>query len=333
MAPLDLIAAVADLADELFATAPKADQSALVPRERLDRLAALGLYGLDGPERAGGMGVDGPTANRVVELLAGGCLTTTFIWVQHHSAVRALAALPDGGGELLGRLCRGEVRSGVAFSHLRRPGPPAITATASGDGWVLDGEVSWVTGVGRVDLIHAAAVTEAGDVVWCLIDAPPGAGLTATPLALAAVSASGTVTLRLSGVTVAPDRVLLVEPLEDWRRRDSGGMRRNGSLALGVAARALDQAGLGDQGRQRVDACRLRLEQATPETIAAARAAACGLALAATSRLLIGTGARGLLLDQQAQRLAREALFLQVFAQTPPIRAAQLNQGEPVAAV
>ena len=53
----------------------------------------------------------------------------------------------------------------------------------------------------------------------------------------------------------------------------------------------------------------------------AARAAACELALRATAALVVSQGSTAVLADQDAQRLAREALFLLVFGSRPPIRA------------
>ena len=56
--------------------------------------------------------------------------------------------------------------------------------------------------------------------------------------------------------------------------------------------------------------------------MAAARAAACELALRATAALLVSQGSTAILADQDAQRLAREALFLLVFGSRPPIKQA-----------
>jgi len=53
-----------------------------------------------------------------------------------------------------------------------------------------------------------------------------------------------------------------------------------------------------------------------------ARAAACELALRATAALVVTQGSGAILADHDAQRLAREALFLLVFGSRPPIREA-----------
>jgi alkylation response protein AidB-like acyl-CoA dehydrogenase len=149
----------------LFPGALEVDAAPLVPVDRLDRLAALGFYGLAGSAEAGGMGLpDVATGMRIIEIMASGDLSTTFVWIQHHGAVRALiGAAPSQRDVWLARLCAGEVRAGVAFSGLRRPGPPILTAVPHGDGWRFNGYVPWVTGWGGIDVILAAARRENGD--------------------------------------------------------------------------------------------------------------------------------------------------------------------------
>jgi alkylation response protein AidB-like acyl-CoA dehydrogenase len=127
----DPVALARDISDGfLFPGALEVDASDIVPMDRLDRLADAGFYGLAGPADAGGMGLDDPRkAFEIIEILASGCLTTTFVWIQHHGAVRAVAGAPPAFRDAwLELLCRGTVRAGVAFSGLRRPGPPILTA-------------------------------------------------------------------------------------------------------------------------------------------------------------------------------------------------------------
>jgi alkylation response protein AidB-like acyl-CoA dehydrogenase len=114
---VDIVQTAQRIADEvLFPAALATDASDLVPRELLDVLAGAGLYGLAAPCDAGGLAADFGTVCAVQEALAGGCLTTAFVWAQHLGLVRALAA--GGDPELRARwlapLARGEVRAGVA---------------------------------------------------------------------------------------------------------------------------------------------------------------------------------------------------------------------------
>lgn len=315
------------MADEvLFARALDTDRAPLVPADLLDALAAEGLYGLTGPADAGGLGIaDRREIWRVVEALASGCLTTTLVWAQHLGTVAAVAAArsADVREHWLAAMCSGAVRAGVAFSALRRPGPPMLTASRSGGGWVLRGAAPWVSGWGRIDVIRVAA-RHGGDIVWGLVDAAERTTLRADPLALAALNASGTVTLHFDDDPVADERVIGLQPFEEWQRRDREGLRLNGSHALGVAsrcARLLESPLLLDA----VDTARNQLDTADADALPAARARASWLAMRCAERLVVSGGGRSLLPTSHAQRLAREALFLLVFGQTPAIRAALLE--------
>jgi alkylation response protein AidB-like acyl-CoA dehydrogenase len=83
--------------DVLYRSALAVDAADLVPAGNLEALADAGLYGIAGPAGYGGGDADLATFSRVVEILAGGCLTTTFVWIQHHGVVRALATGPNSG--------------------------------------------------------------------------------------------------------------------------------------------------------------------------------------------------------------------------------------------
>lgn len=325
MDPVALARTISD--DVLFPGALEVDASDIVPVERLDRLADAGLYGLAGPAGAHGMGLDEATSLEIIETLAGGCLSTAFVWIQHHGAVRALTEAGSSGlrDEFLEPMCRGAVRAGVAFSGLRRPGPPMLTAAPAPGGWRFNGQAPWVTGWGRIDVLRAAALREDGDIVWALVDARAGASLSAERLRLAAVNASATVTLTFRDHFVGDDRVIAIQPFDEWQARDRAGLRLNGSLALGVAARcaALLES---DPLRDAVAACRTALDQAAPPEMPGARAGASELALHAATILVVSGGGRSITMDRHAQRLAREALFLLVFGQTASIKAAQLDR-------
>lgn len=327
-APDAVVARAQALADDvLFPAALATDAADVVPVDRLDALAGAGLYGLSAPVEVGGLAADPATTWAVIEAIAGGCLTTAFVWTQHLGAARAAAGAPAAVRDVWAApLARGERRSGVAFAHLRRPGPPAVTAVPDGDGWRVTGTAPWVTGWGRIDVFHAAAVV-GDDVVWALVDARDSATLRAERLRLAAVDASATMVVHLVDHPVPAERVTAREPLRDWLARDALGLRTNGSNALGVTGRALRLLGeLGD-GPASLHAeladARARLDASTPATVAHARAAATELCVRATTALVAATGGRAVRRDDHAQRLAREAMFLLVQGQTPAIRAAQ----------
>ena len=325
-----------ELASSVFAPAAMAvEASQRVPPGHLDLLAAEGFYGLAGPREAGGLDVPFPVACRIIEILAGACLSTTFVWMQHHGVVRAVAGGPPAlRQEMLGPLCRGERRAGVALAGLL-PGPPRLRARAVDSGYVLDGTSPWVTGWGHIDTLHVAARLDDDTVVWAVLDTArhtesgpaPGAGpgtgagssLTAEPLPMVAVMASSTVQLSFTGHPVPQERVSATLPFAQWPSRDALGLRANGSLALGLAARCCALIGPGPLDEQ-LGRCRSQLDTAGPDAMPGARAAACELAFRAAGALVVSQGSRAVLADQDAQRLAREALFLLVFGSRPPIR-------------
>ncbi|HVC25347.1 MAG TPA: acyl-CoA dehydrogenase family protein [Acidimicrobiales bacterium] len=325
-APDAPIASARRLADEvLFPSALDVDCTGRFPAYQLDALAAAGLYGILAPRESGGLGADPPTYARVLEELASGCLTTTFVWAQHHNAVRALAAAPPAlRDRFLPDLAAGRVRAGVAFGSLRRPGPPLLVATRDPGGWLLDGTAPFVTGWGHLDVLHVAARTADGAVAWLLADGEDGPTLSSAPLGLAAVSASATVALTFSGHFVKGDRLTLLEPFEQWQRRDRSALRPNGALALGVARRCARLLGSELIARE-VERARARLEGADDAGVPRARAEATALATRAAAELVVARGSRAVGLADDAQRLYREAMFLLVFGQTADIRAEQLG--------
>ena len=312
-------------ADVLFPAAMDTDATDRVPAGHLDLLAAEGFYGMAGPAAGpaeAGAGIDAAAAGRIIEILAGGCLATTFVWLQHHRAVRAASA---AGGPLreewLGPLCRGIRRCGIALGG-GLPGPPLLRARPAAGGYRLDGISPWVTGWGLVDTFYVAARDERDNVVTAFVPAEPGGAsptLSAELLRMVAVNASRTALIRFDGHFVPAGRVIATVPHRDWLAQDSMHLRGNGSLALGVAGRCCELIGAspldGELARRRA-----ALDAASPAQLPAARADASELAIRAAAALVTVQGSRAILAGQHAQRLAREALFLLVFGSRPAIK-------------
>jgi alkylation response protein AidB-like acyl-CoA dehydrogenase len=182
-----------------------------------------------------------------------------------------------------------------------------------------------VTGWGRVDVVHTAARDLDGNVVWLLVDAEASPGLEVERLELSAVNASATVSVRFEDHEVGADRVTLIEPMETWTARDAAGLAGNGSVPLGLAHRCASLIG-SDLFDGEIALCRRLLRDATSETVVEARCRSAELAVRAAAALVATGGGRSVLVNEHAQRLAREAMFLLVFGQTPSIRAAQLRR-------
>jgi len=191
---VDIAGTARRLADEvLFPAALATDSADTVPVELLDALAEAGLYGLSGPASAGGLDADFQTVCTVVETLASGCLTTTFVWVQHIGAVLAAATSEnDAVAEWIAPLCRGERHAGLALGGAV-PGPPLLRATEKEDGWTFTGTSPFVSGWRRIDVIHTAARSDKGRLVWAFVDARESDTLSVRRLDLVALNATATV--------------------------------------------------------------------------------------------------------------------------------------------
>ncbi|SMD18188.1 acyl-CoA dehydrogenase family protein [Lentzea albidocapillata] len=313
------------IADEvLFPTAAAVDVADRVPPGHLDLLAEQSFYGLASPQST----LDVPdyqTVQRIVETFAGGCLTTAFVWVQHHGAVMAVAESRNETlrTAYLADLTTGAVRAGLAAGAATRPGPPLLRATPADGGWIFDGTAPWVTGWGMVDVLHIAARDDNDLLVWALLDAAENAAITTTPVELIAVQASRTVTMKVEQLFVPNEKVTSTVSLAKHLEGDLESVRFTGSLALGVAGRA---ARLADIDHAELDAARDVLHHASHSEVPQARAAVAELALRTAAALVVHDGSRAMLPREHGQRLLREAGFLLVFGSRPEIKTALLDR-------
>ncbi len=326
----------------LAPAAQEVDRAPVLPAAHLEALAGAGLFGLYGPQ-----GPDTAGARAVYEVLAGACGVTFFVWVQHHAPVRLLAASPNGPlrERWLPPLLAGEVMGGVAFAHLRRPGPPAVAAHRTAGGWVFRGEAPWVTSWGLAGMFAVAALAGDGSVVFAAVPAGAGPALRPSPpLPLAVMGASATVRLGLDDLQVGDEEVIEVLSLDDWRRRDRLVTAQPNPAAFGVAATCLEHlAGLDEAAhaalRAEWEECRTRSygragagqgASAAPaagvEEMVRLRAWSLDLAVRAAQALVVAGGGRSMQASAPAQRLLREAAFYAIQAQTPALRRATLDR-------
>ena len=346
MTPDELVELAQSVADGALAPAAQdVDRGLRPPRDGLRALADSGLFGLSGPTTHGGFDAPPKLARRIIAAVGSGCGATFFVWVQHHGVIQTLRsssndALVDG---LLAPMCSGDVIAGVAFAHLRRPGPPALRATRLGDCWQLDGHAPWATSWAIADWFCVAAASDDGEIVWVKMPGNAAPGRVVAPLALPVFAHTGTVTFTFDGYVAPAHDVVDVADLDGWRQADRRTAALGQPAVLGVTDRAirlLERRGDADAvdaaARLRADlderwqrddrqvddllACSGDVEAASDH-----RAACLRLARRATTALLAATGGVGMDLSHPAQRLAREADFYVIQAQTADGRAATLR--------
>ncbi len=342
------------LADDVFRPhAEEADQGAVTGRvaENVRLLADAGYYGLGIAPEYGGFGADEATRREFTELMASACGVTAFTQQQLHAGGGFV-----GGGrseslkrEKLPLFASGRELCGVAFSHLRRPGPPMVRAARVSGGFTLSGTAPWVTGWRLLDSFILGATLDDGCHLFCYV---PKAGnadhLDGGPhIPLVVMNASDTVEVTMDGLFVPDDHTLSERPAESLRRGDYCSISGHVFLPLGCARGSVhylrelsrtrgqaEFAAAADEFTQEIDACRrdaLHWSGACAdlpdykEHALQARATAIVLAERAAHAAVTATGGAAHRLDSPPQRLLREAIFYTTTAQTADVRSATLD--------
>lgn len=157
----DLISQLKELcAREIAPAARDVDRDRRFPRQQLQSLAKLGLWGLLVAPEHGGLGADAATFVTILQELGQACSSTAMVFLMHSVAAATLQAKaneeqarkylrPIAEGRLLTTLAFSESGSGAHFYA------PVSQARRDGNGYVLDADKSFVTSAGEADLYIA----------------------------------------------------------------------------------------------------------------------------------------------------------------------------------
>ncbi|MEM9564271.1 MAG: acyl-CoA dehydrogenase family protein [Actinomycetota bacterium] len=330
--------------DVLFPAAAATDQADHLPASHFAALAELGLFGMVVGAADGGLGLRPAEVRRVLRRIGSGCGATAFAFAQHHGTVGAVAASANGSlRERWLPALSSDALAGIAYAHVRRPGPPVLRATPANDGgaaWVLDGEAPWVTSWGLAEVLGVAALTDDGRLVWVLVPASESAGMSMVKrFELSVFTATATVAIAFDRYRVEPESVISVVDVGPWSVGDRLRAARPNPLCLGIGDRALAlvAAAEPDRGAELAPVWAETVaradEQATAvddgvadlDTVAAARAETVLATQRLTAALLATVGGRAMERSHPAQRLHREAGFFVVQAQNDAGRRALLG--------
>ncbi len=339
----DLDPLVAELAD----LDGPADLAGVWPTDLAGILGREGVFRWALPVELGGADLTRSRLLARYARLAEGSMTAAFILSQHDAAVRRLVAAGDRpvAARWLGAIAEDRAFATVGLSQLttsKRHGDQAVRAEEVGPGrFRVDGMIPWVTAAPRADLLVVGAATDEGDQL--LIALPAGRpGVTVRPpFPLAALQASCTSEVECRGVEVTRDD-LLAGPQADVMATPAaigtGGLETS-ALALGLALAAL--RGLEREGRddlaEPAEALRGEWEslwadltataESRPDALpsSAIRGRANALVLRLTQAYLTARKGSGFLLDDPAQRWARQALFFLVWSCPSPVAKAGIR--------
>ncbi|MBJ7321731.1 MAG: acyl-CoA/acyl-ACP dehydrogenase [Rhodococcus sp.] len=334
----DWVVAAEELRAELLAPdANDVDRSGVIPASHFDALRSGGLYGLafksQDPIR---------TLADTGEVLVSGCLSTAFVWAQHHGTLLRLATSRNEGlkAKYLAALQTGEVRAGVSGSGYASPRKPLVKAVRVADGYAIAGTAPFVTGWnGLTEVIGVTAYDEAAQQqVTFLAQAEDVAGMVSERLELTAAHASHTVRLNFDKLHVPDDMVMGVSSVSvkdglELSDMDRAVTRLNGALALGTAKAALlELAAMGrtsDVLTGQHEEIRSTLTRAITDRqidIFAVRAAASRFSVDVANHLASEAGSGAILRGSTPERLLREATFSLVCTTTPEMKTHLLHE-------
>lgn len=213
-------------------------------RELWKEMVAMGLSGILVPADYGGLGLGNVEAGIVMEELGRNLTPSPFL----STAVIAASAITHAGTEkqkreFLPRIVSGDLIATLAIdeSAKHRPEKIALTATRSGNNFILDGEKIFVLDGHVADLLIVAARTSgaSGDrkgITLFLVDAK-AKGVSAERTGT--VDSHNAARIRFSKVSVGADAVL--------GEVDAGWKPLEGALNAGRAAIAAELTGLADE--------------------------------------------------------------------------------------
>ena len=162
----ELREAVRSLAEDKVAPrAAEIDASGEFPQDVYDTLVGAGFHAIHIPERFDGQGGDALAVCIVIEELARVCASTSLIPAVNKLGTMPLLVAADdqmlqrylpevASGEAMFSYCLSERESGSDSAAMK------TRAVADGDGWILNGQKSWITGAGISDYYTVLAVTD-----------------------------------------------------------------------------------------------------------------------------------------------------------------------------
>jgi len=339
----EVLAGIADCAAESDAHG--------IPRAAIDALASVGLLGT---------GLEPAARQReVAERIAMADASVWFCWAQHQTPLKTLAAAEPGDhaplvdeikARWLNGLADGSFLGSVAFAHLRRPGTPNPVAERVHGGWSITGTLDWVTSWDIADVM-LLMVRGSGDYANSIVCAYLAAGRDPAylkglhvhePLQLLAMSGTHTRPMTLDSVEIPDTNVVALVDYDDWSRTDAMKTVDVNPATFGVIRGALDELAAtakrrGDDRMRDLAASlatrtrRLRRaaysamdDGAKAEQRVGLRAQALRLAVETTTAVITAQAGAAMRTGCSAERRLREAMFLQVQAQTATTRAASL---------
>lgn len=342
-----------ELLDGLESARQVPDSEEQWPAEQFDLLNNHGVLGWVIPPEFGGTDISDAELIAGYEALSAACLMTTFVLTQRNGACQRIAGSENEQlkAELLPPLCRGELFATVGISHLttsrQHLKQPAVSASETADGFILEGVVPWVTGAVHADYIVTGGTCADGRQVLLAVPTDIDGVEVQEPVRLLALNGSHTGEVRLNRAKV--DRKhLIAGPVEQVMKQQGGGAGglTTSALALGLTASAIEHLKSESERRPELveiyepltnersgisdDMHALANGEATAnhptQNLESIRSRANSLVLRATQAHLAASKGAGFVHGHPAERAVREAMFFLVWSCPQPVLHAALRE-------
>ncbi|MEO7031365.1 MAG: acyl-CoA dehydrogenase family protein [Herbaspirillum sp.] len=335
---------------DLLPLVPQVDQQSFYPVDYLRVLGTVGGFSATVPNEFGGLAQDLSLQIEVTQRVARACGTTAFlVWCQS-SCAWYFQHTPNAAirERYLTQVASGKVLAATGMSnaikHLAGIEKIHLSAQRSGDGYLVRGNLPWVSNVGPDHLIAVAAAVEGeGYLMFALRGDTEDLSLHPCP-AFSGMEGSSTLNLRFRDVYVGANDVLAhpAQFASYIARIKPGFVLGQVGMGMGVAQGALQTIRESNVTHAHVNAfldgqegeltahltslqsrVKVLAQQAsagdTPLLpVLKLRAEASELALQAATSAVLHAGARGYLMRHSAQRRLREAAFVSIV--TPALK-------------
>ena len=335
------------LREKVAPIAEKIDRDPETLQEALKRMGDRCLLALRVPKTWGGAQFSQLDYRRFQMSIARYSGALAFLQTQHQSAAWFLVNSDNKSlqQEYLPHMSKGEKLVGVGFSQLRRHGEPILKATPVTGGYLLEGDVPWITGYGFFNDFIVGATLPEGQELYGMIPLHGAENKIniSQMMELAVIGSTNTVSAKFNRYFLGCDRVLSIKPPRSIDLYSQKNVLHHGFFALGCARGALDIIKEAYYKKELIfikdaysilDEQLINCSQAMFDAINSKsynytaklelRAQSIALAGRCSQSAVVASGGAANSIYHPAQRVYREALLYHVSAQTTAIMKATL---------
>jgi alkylation response protein AidB-like acyl-CoA dehydrogenase len=181
------------------------------PADLMAATGSTGLQALSLPRQVGGEGVDALTWGMVLEQVGYYCEDSALPLIINHQVDIARLVCESGRADLIEKyakpIAQGRFGAGIAYTDTADAFSFGTVLRRKGDGYVLSGYKSYVTGGQMSDVFLTYPLDDAGDMQACLVERDDP-GVTVTPVEASGMRTAGAASVTFSDVPLPADRVL-----------------------------------------------------------------------------------------------------------------------------